>query len=64
MSFTLTYLITKTERKVLEEKCVVLQATQKSFDDLFEQYDVQLSEIKEDASRGSSGNYFLSFHSG
>ena len=43
---------------------VILQATQKSFDDLFEQCDVQLSEIKDDASRGSSGNYFLSFHSG
>jgi len=64
MSVTLAYLITKTKRKVLEEICVVVQATQKSFDDLFEQYDVQLSEIKEDASRGSSGDYFLSFRSG
>lgn len=43
---------------------VALQATQKSFGDLFEQYDVQLSEIKDDTSRGSSGNYFLGFHSG
>lgn len=43
---------------------IVPQATQKSFDDLFEQCDVQLSEIRDDASRGSPGNYFLSFHTG
>lgn len=40
------------------------QIPQKSFDDLFEQHYVQLGEIKDDASSGSPGNYFLSFHSG
>lgn len=52
---------------MLEEKKNVFhiiepQTPKKSFDNLFEQQDVQLSGIKDDARSASPGNYFLSFH--